>query len=217
MLDPEAITTYTIVTLGVVIAPGPDMAFMLAAGLEGGVSGAVRAALGISTGVAVYVALSALGLGVLVSSAPVAFDAVRVTGALYLVWLARGALASWRHHGRPMSGLQSGGSARGDGAARYFVRGAAVNLANPGILLYFAAVLPQFVAEDDGSTAGQMLVLGLIFLIAGLVVDLVVGVTSGSVRWLQGTGSRGPRIAAACAGLLYLLVAATIVADVVRT
>ena len=71
----------------VLIAPGPDMVYMVAAGLAGGRSAATRAAFGITAGVAVYVVAVAAGLGTLVASHPAAVVGMRLVGAAYLGWL----------------------------------------------------------------------------------------------------------------------------------
>src|SRR5664280_3583949 len=80
----------------VLIAPGPDMAYMVAAGLAGGRSAATRAAFGITSGVAVYVVAVAAGLGALVARHTSALIGMQLVGAAYLVWLAFSAVQESR-------------------------------------------------------------------------------------------------------------------------
>src|SRR4051812_16332587 len=98
-VDLGVLPTFIAAVVVLLLVPGPDMAFMVAAGLRGGRRGATRAALGVTAGVSVYVVLTALGLGVFLAAAPGVADAIRLSGAAYLLYLA---WAPWRSSGSPL-------------------------------------------------------------------------------------------------------------------
>jgi threonine/homoserine/homoserine lactone efflux protein len=176
MSTPEGLLPFFLAVLAILIAPGPDMAFVIASGVSAGRRGGVLAALGITVGVSVHVALAALGIGVLLRTVPELAEAIRFAGAISLAYLAA---ATWRAAGssvvadRPEGGKASSG---------IFWRGMIVNLTNPKIILFFSAFLTQFVDPDRGSVALQFLALGLILQSAGLAVDAAFGIAAGAVR-----------------------------------
>lgn len=167
---------FLLAVLAILVAPGPDMAFIVVSGVSAGRSGGVLAAVGITVGVSVHVALAALGTGALLRAAPELVEAIRLAGAAYLAYLA---VTTWRAAGSAVvGGIPEGGKA----LSRIFWRGIVVNLTNPKIILFFTAFLTQFVDPDRGSVAVQFLTLGLILQFAGLAVDAAFGLAAGSVR-----------------------------------
>jgi threonine/homoserine/homoserine lactone efflux protein len=156
----------------ILIAPGPDMAYMVGAGLAGGRSAATRAAFGVTSGVAVYVVGVAAGLGVLVAAHPGVLVGLQLVGAAYLAWLAYNAVQESRQ-GSELAAHPTGRD--------WFRRGFVVNLTNPKIALFFLAFLPQFLGAAT-SPALQLLLLGVVLQLAGLVVDLLVGWAAGALR-----------------------------------
>lgn len=172
MVDLAVLPAFLLATAVVLVAPGPDMAFMVASGLAGGRRAAMRAAFGITTGVAVYVTISAAGLGVLLHSVPMATTAVRLAGLAYLVFLA---WRAWRAAGEDSGPVE-------DRAGAAFRQGLLVNLSNPKIAIFFTAFLPQFVGDVRGNPIAQLLMLGLVLQVLGLVVDLAVGFAAGQMH-----------------------------------
>src|ERR1700687_3895307 len=90
MLDPHVFALFMAGALALNLAPGPDMTFVLAQSASKGARAGIAAALGIGTGSLVHMTLAAFGLAALFAAFPLAFDAVRYAGALYLVWVAIG-------------------------------------------------------------------------------------------------------------------------------
>jgi threonine/homoserine/homoserine lactone efflux protein len=207
MVDPAVLPGFLAAVAVILIAPGPDMAFMVASGLEGGASAAVRAAVGITAGVTVYVILSAVGIGTLLGASPAALTGVRLGGAAYLCHLGVGA---WRR-----AALQTI-DVDGEPGTSFFRRGFVVNITNPKIAVFFAAFLPQFVAADRGNVVLQLVVLGLILQSLGLAVDLAVGVMAGTVRDVVLARPRLHTGLARAAATTYLLVAAALVVEALR-
>lgn len=158
------------------LVPGPDMVLVLETGLRHGRTPALATAAGLAAARAAHVALAALGLAALLRAAPWAFDAVRLAGAGYLVWLGAGMLRGTSDpagSGGPESdGEAPGGGRTGRPSARTAVlRGLLTNLTNPKALLFCSILLPQFVRPDEGAVSGQFLALGAILVGTGAAFD----------------------------------------------
>jgi threonine/homoserine/homoserine lactone efflux protein len=177
MLTASVLGPFLVAVLVICVAPGPDMAFVMASGLSRGRRGALLAATGVSAGVTVWVLITAFGLGVLVTKLPEISTVLRVAGAVYLTYLA---WDTWRSAGQHQEDDVQ------DYGRRMFWRGTITNLANPKMALFFTAFLPQFVDTDNGSVIVQFVVLGLIMQAIGWIIDAAVGVAAGGARDLLG-------------------------------
>ncbi len=163
------------------VVPGPDMMFIIANGIARGRRAGVVAALGMSTGLAVHTVAAALGLGTLLHAAPAVLDALRIVGAVFLVYLAATTLrSSRRREQRPAEQPPANRPLR-----RTYVLAVLTNLANPKVILFFLAFFPQFLVVDGGWPAWvQFLVLGAVFIAVGLTVDGAVGLATGALSTL---------------------------------
>ena len=159
------------------LVPGPDLLFVIANGAAGGRRVGVVAALGMSTGLAGHTVAAAFGLGVLIRSAPQALTVVRIAGALVLVYLA---ITTWRSSRRAGPSLRK---VAPRSLRRTYSMATLTNLANPKVILFYLAFVPQFVAQGTCTApiAVQMLVLGLLFIVVGLSVDGTAGLLSGAL------------------------------------
>jgi threonine/homoserine/homoserine lactone efflux protein len=176
----ELLLSFLSAALVVQLVPGPGMLFILANGIAGGARAGIAAAFGAAAGMVFHTVAAALGLAALFAHAPAAYDVLRIIGGVYLLWLAVG-------HFRSASAdklLAADGERRS--ARRVFVRAWLNNLANPKVILFYLAFLPQFVAPRAGSATVQLLILGLLFLVLGLGIDLALGAFSGRIgEWLR--------------------------------
>ena len=143
--------------------PGPNVLYIVATGITGGRRSAVRSVFGVHAATAVFVLAAAAGLTAVVVSSAVAFAVLKYAGAAYLIYLGIRALRSG-----PATAPVAGGS---------FRRSFAVGIANPKVAVFVAAFLPQF-----GSSAGELLVLGAVFLAVAVVLDLGWALLAG---WLH--------------------------------
>ncbi|HET9972773.1 MAG TPA: LysE family translocator [Streptosporangiaceae bacterium] len=164
------------------IAPGPDMMFVLATGMRGGARAGLLATLGVVSSEIVQIAAVAAGLSALFAEAPVAFTVLRLGGAAYLLYLGVQALRSARR-GSPLEDSQPGARV----SWRYaYLRGAVTNLVNPKSVTFVVALLPQFVDRGLGHIPLQFAVLGAIFVAFEVLVDGTVGLASGRIGgWLS--------------------------------
>jgi len=173
---------YVVAVFLAMIAPGPDMLFVLATGARGGPRAGLLAALGAATSEVVQITAVAAGLSALLAAAPAAFTALRVCGAAYLLFLGVQALRSARR-----GGAEPIAQERAPVSGRYaYARGFLTNLVNPKMVTFAVAFLPQFVDRGLGHVPGQFAVLGVIFVAFEVLVDGTVGLTAGRLGgWLS--------------------------------
>lgn len=193
MVDWTVLPAFLGVILVFLIPPGPDMAYMLAVGLQGGRRAAVKAILGIATGMSVYAAAVVIGLGKIADTHPRLLTASKLLGAAYLVWLA----ITTVRHARETSAVASVRS------GRWYLRGLLVSLTNPKLILFFLAVLPRFTGNASNITM-QMALLGAVNVTTELMLYGTIGVLAGAFH-ARFTNSRR-------AGVILNYVAATVYA-----
>ncbi|MGW2459458.1 LysE family translocator [Streptomyces sp. NPDC001356] len=204
MVDPTVLPSYIAVILLFLAPPGPDMAYMLAVGLEGGRLSALRAILGIGTGMSVYAAAVVAGMGEIAQSHPPVLDAVRILGAAYLLWLAYVTMRSAR---RAIDG-------HGDvTAGRWYLRGMLVSLTNPKIILFYLAVLPQFTGNAENAEL-QMAVLGAVNVLMEVILYGCIGVLSGFFHARLTGSAKATAVLNYIACVVYVVLAAVIVFEI---
>lgn len=182
--------------------PGPSNLFVVAQGLRCGRRPALLAAVGCACGASIYVVATALGLAALLASSATALTLLHYIGGAYLILLAGQAL---RGAGEPVGQVESAPALAGG----WLRRGLLVELANPKVALFFLAFFPQFVHPDQGATWLQILILGVIFCLVGLISDSVYAVSSGSLRATLAKKRRRLRAGAnAVSGVIYLALGA---------
>jgi threonine/homoserine/homoserine lactone efflux protein len=158
----------------IVVTPGVDMALVTKNALAYGRNAAVGTAFGVNAGIALWTIAASAGLATVVAASAPAFTAIKLAGALYLVYLGLRALRGARRREAP-----GGRSAVGGGAA--FRQGLLSNLLNPKIAVFFTSLLPQFV--DPGSARfASFLVLGAIFNALGILWLVLYAVIAARAR-----------------------------------
>lgn len=146
---------FTAASAVLIITPGPDMTLFLGKTVSLGRRAGMASMLGAASGNVVHTLLAAFGLSALLAASATAFTAVKVAGAIYLLWLAIDAV----RHG---SALRLDRRRRGpEPLRRSYLTGLAINLLNPKIILFFVTFLPQFVAAHDADAWAKLLFLGL--------------------------------------------------------
>jgi threonine/homoserine/homoserine lactone efflux protein len=178
-MNGHLLALYVAAVFVAMIAPGPDMMFVLASGVRGGPRVGFLAAVGVASSEVVHIAAVAAGLSALFAAAPAAFTVLRIVGALYLTWLGVQAMRSAFRGGSLDDATLRGSVVSG---RRAYLRGALTNLVNPKMITFSVAFLPQFVDRGIGHVPLQFLVLGAIFVGFELVVDGSVGLLAGRLR-----------------------------------
>ncbi|MDB5786186.1 LysE family translocator [Caballeronia mineralivorans] len=161
-------------SIAITVAPGPDNLQVLARGISQGRAAGLVAALGFAAGISFHTTLAALGVAALLKSSPMAFEAVKLAGAAYLVWIGIKAIRS--------KGLSSAHERPSQPLAVVFRQSVIGNLLNPKVTLFFIVFLPQFVNPHGGqSVMLQMFELGGVFMLQTVAVFSVFGVAAGII------------------------------------
>jgi threonine/homoserine/homoserine lactone efflux protein len=196
MPDSHSLLLFLAAGLALNFTPGPDMLYVAARGASEGRSAGIVSALGIGAGTLVHIALVAFGLAALLTAVPVAYTAVRIAGAIYLVYLGVKAL---RAH--PSLAVQSLTPAS---LVAIFRQGIITNVLNPKVALFFLAFLPQFVDPSRGNPALQVVALGLLFDVTGTLVNLAVALGSSRAAARLRRGSRAAGTLQKLTGVLFI-------------
>ncbi len=173
MPSTHAFAVYVPAALLLFAIPGPAVLYIVATSVEGGRRHGLLAVCGIHTGSAVHVAAAVAGLSALIVSSAVAFSAVKYAGAAYLVFVG---IRKWLERDEP-SELPARPPRSG---RRVFTQGVIVNVLNPKTALFFLAFLPQFV-DRDRTVWTQVAVLGLCWIVLGLVSDGAYALAAGTI------------------------------------
>ena len=187
MVIPSRIFEYIIAAMIIILAPGPSVLFVIARAIAWGRKIAVFTVAGNVTGAFVLSSLVAFGLGPILSRSALAYSAVQWGGGGYLVYLGISAIRARKIHAADMR--NQGGSV--PTFWRSVRDGFWVGALNPKGLVFYAAVLPQFVDIERGHVTSQLLLLGALFSILAFISDGTWGLLAGTARaWLASDEKR---------------------------
>jgi len=185
MISSGHLIGFTLASLIIIVIPGPGVLFVIGRALAHGRRTALATAAGHAAGNYIVAACVAVGLGTLLQRSAQVFTAVKLAGALYLVFL--GIQAIRHRHSLASAMAQADGAKEGWRALR---DGLIVGVTNPKGFILFGAILPQFVNRGAGHVPAQMLLLALISVGLGLASDITWGLAASGVRsWF----ARSPR------------------------
>jgi threonine/homoserine/homoserine lactone efflux protein len=186
---------FALVSFGIVLTPGPNMIYLISRSItQGHVAGLISLG-GVALGFLFYMLCAAFGITALLFAVPYAYDALRLAGAAYLLWLAWQAL---KPNGRSPFQVRE---LAVDGPRKLFAMGLFTNLLNPKIAMLYLALLPQFIDPTVGSVLTQSLALGFTQTVISVSVNAAIAMAAGSIalflgarpswllvqRWLMGT------------------------------
>ena len=184
---PSRLWEYLIATILIILAPGPSVLFTIARAIAWGRLAAIATVIGNAFGMFLVSVLVAFGLGPLLQSSKLFYNGIQWAGGAYLIYLGYAAIAASRVHAQDMqntSGLKPS----------FFTsikNGFWVGVLNPKSIVFFAAILPQFVDQEKDNVTAQLLILGAIFAAVALISDGSYGFLAGTVRnWLAGDVKR---------------------------
>jgi len=191
----------------IILAPGPSVLFIIARAIAWGRKVAVVTVAGNVSGAFVLSSLVAFGLGPILQRSELAFMAVQWIGGLYLVYLGIDAIRKRKLHAADMTN-------QGPVEPTVFqsIRdGFMVGVLNPKGLVFYAAVLPQFIDRDRGGVTGQLLLLGALFSVLAFFSDGSWGLLAGTARaWLAGDAGRLEKLRAT-GGCVMIVLGASVI------
>ncbi len=216
MIDVDSFLVFVGASFLLLVAPGPAILYVVAQSIDHGQRSGMVASAGLTAGNLVHVAAATVGLTALLATSALAFGFLKNVGAAYLVYLGvRQIRNRWRAGPQGKAPRVSAQAAARDRKLessdtwRSFYRGLVVNVFNPKIALFFLAFFPQFVDPSLGSATVQFLVLGLVFAILTLAVDVAYTLAAGSAaavarrRW-TGRMSTVARAGGYLPGVVYI-------------
>jgi len=186
---------FAAIALGMVLTPGPNMIYLISRSICQGRTAGLISLGGIALGFVTYMLCAAYGLTALVMAVPYAYDAIRIAGAAYLLWLAWQAVRPGGRSSFEVKDLPQ------DGPGRLFSMGLLTALLNPKIAVMYLSLLPQFIDPAKGSVLSQAVALGSVQIAVSVAVNSAIIVSAAFIarflqrrpgfalvqRWLMGT------------------------------
>ena len=242
---------YVAAAAALCVTPGIDTVYILMRTIAGGRREGLASALGINTGLVVHTVLVAAGLSLVLAASPVAFNVIKIAGALYLAVMGvRSILAKEGSFAQLADGGAGGDAARADekdagteatagaaagtvadgaaaradaqpgarprgasrlqGVRRTYAQGVLTNVLNPKIILFFLALLPQFIAVPNEHGPLPFLVLGLTYVVLSTLWTVVIVLIAAPFARLLSRGPRAGRVTGIVSGVVYVALGAMI-------
>ena len=209
MPSSASLIAFALICLGMVLTPGPNMIYLISRSIcQGPLAGLISLG-GVALGFVVYMLCAALGITALLMAVPYAYDALRLGGALYLLYLAWQAVKPGGRSAFHVRDLPR------DGPRKLFMMGFVTNLLNPKVAVMYLSLLPQFIDPNGhGSVLTQSLILGFTQIAISVSVNSVIAVMAGSIavffvtrpgwqvvqRWVMGSVLMGLAVRMAVEG-----------------
>ncbi|MES2312056.1 MAG: LysE family translocator [Pseudomonadota bacterium] len=195
MPEPSKLLAFALVALGLALTPGPNMVYLISRSINQGRAAGLISLGGVALAFVLYLLCAVLGITALLLTVPLAYDALRLAGALYLLYLAWQAL---RPGGRSPFQVRQ---IERDRPRKLFAMGFLTNLLNPKAAVLYLSLLPQFITPGRGNVLQQSLALGTTQMAISLTVNAAIVLMAGTIagflagrplwlaaqRWLMGT------------------------------
>ena len=196
--EPETLFVFALAALAILVVPGPAVVYIVTRSVDQGRGAGLASVIGIHVGTLVHLAAATVGLSAILVSSATAFTIVKVLGALYLIVIGIRTLLG---RADPADTDPQRPPRR---RRRDFAEGVVVNILNPKTALFFLAFLPQFVDPARGQASLQILVLGLTFMLLGLVTDSIWALAAGSAGETLRRSRRWARVQRYVSGSVFL-------------
>lgn len=218
MLGIEGYGAYLAAVVALCLTPGIDTVYILTRTMAGGRREGIASALGINTGLVIHAVLVASGLSLLLAASELAFTAIKVAGAAYLAFLGVRAILS-RGAGFSLDAGNQDDATSGDvddpisaraRALRVYGQGVLTNVLNPKIILFFLALLPQFVAVPNAHGPLPFLLLGLTYAALSTVWTVILVLIASPFSRLLARSPRAARMTGVASGVVYVALGALV-------
>jgi threonine/homoserine/homoserine lactone efflux protein len=165
---------FLLTSLVVVLIPGTGVIYTVSTGLGQRWRASIAAAVGCTAGIVPHLLASILGLSAILHTSALAFQVLKVAGALYLLYLA---WAMWQDRGT----LKFDRPSQKSNTFQIALKGILINILNPKLTIFFLAFLPLFVSADAASPTRQMLGLSAVFMLMTLVIFALYGILASGI------------------------------------
>ena len=179
MIDPVTLLNYSLIVFGFVFIPGPATLFTIARATSSGARVGIATGVGIAAGDILHTLMAVIGISAIIATSAFLFSLIKYAGAAYLVYLGIRAIVA-------KAPIDLSDGALPVTAQDAFKQGILAEVLNPKTGLFFLAFLPQFVQPEQGLVALQLIVLGVVFVVLGLVSTVICALGSGHLgRFLR--------------------------------
>ncbi len=193
MVPAPSLLAFALTSLALIVLPGPSVLFVIGRSISLGRLGGLLSVIGNELGMLPLIVAVSVGIGAVVAQSLVLFTIIKFAGAAYIVFLGIQAIRHRRH-----TAVTHEATPRSRSRLRIVAQGFIVGLTNPKTLVFFVAVLPQFVDYHSGSIPLQMFELGLVFLVIALLCDSTWALIAGTARhWFARSPKRVEHLGAA--------------------
>ena len=197
MIPIDALLLFFAASVALAIAPGPDNIFILTQSAINGKKSGFIITLGLCTGLLFHISAVALGVAAIFKTSTLAFTILKTVGAAYLLYLA------WQAFRAGSTDISNAVNQKQGGWALYS-RGVLMNITNPKVAIFFLSFLPQFADPARGSIPLQIIMLGIVFIIAALIVfSCIAWAASYISHWLN-SSKRGQLVINRLAGVVFI-------------
>ena len=172
--------------MALTIMPGPDNIYVLAESITRGARTGILISIGLISGIIIHTALAATGISIIIQQSDLLFQIIKYIGAAYLFYLAYQASTEQQIIININEGDNSSNYKEGFKLIR---QGFFMNVLNPKVSLFFLALLPQFITSNGWAISNQMIGLGLIFMIQGLIIFILISLAAGQLSSLVSKSS----------------------------
>ena len=180
MLTIQALALFALATLVMVVTPGPNMMYCVSRTLCQGRQAGLVSLAGVQLGLVVHICAAGAGLTALLLAVPMAFNAIKLVGAAYLLYLA------WQAVKPGGSSMFQTRAMPADTPATLFRMGLVTNLLNPKVAMFYLSIFPQFLHPEQGAVWLQSLQLGLVQIIVSASVNgLIICGAAGITRFFE--------------------------------
>ncbi|WP_159564961.1 LysE family translocator [Budvicia diplopodorum] len=195
MPDIAHLAAFALLSLGMALTPGPNMLYLISRSISQGRAAGLISLIGVAVGFVFYMLCAAFGITTLMMAVPYAYDALKICGVAYLLYLAWQAVKPGGRSPFQVKNLPK------DSPRKLFMMGFITNLFNPKIAIMYVSLMPQFLVPNHGSILTQSLALGSIQIIISVTINAIIAMTAGSIaifltgrpawvviqRWVMGT------------------------------
>ena len=181
MPETSKLLAFALLSLGMALTPGPNMIYLISRSLSQGRAAGFISLGGVVLGFVFYMLSAALGITALLMAVPFAYDALRLGGAAYLLYLAWQVLKPGGQSPFALRNLPK------DSPRKLFAMGLITNVLNPKIAIMYLSLLPQFISPAKGHVLAQSLVLGGVQIAFSIAVNATVVLAAGWIALLLAT------------------------------
>ena len=178
-MESSHLISFLLASIALTLMPGPDNIYVLSESITRGAKTGILISVGLISGIIIHTAFAATGISIIIKESPLLFDVIKYLGAAYLFFLAYQATKE-----EQIALIANNSVNNTSNGFRLIRKGFLMNVLNPKVSLFFLALLPQFITTGGWPISQQMMILGLIFMIQGIIIFCLISILAGRLSTL---------------------------------